>query len=113
MQLAGGGGDQHVVGVAQVAAGGEGLAEGGEGEGDGAAGLLGEGRDPHREQRVAGPGVGPDDRRQPVGGGAALDLGDALGSRPGPLRPGVAAEALEEAAEQDRLPLRLLQLRRR
>ena len=37
VQLAGGAGDQHVLGVGEVAAGGEGLAEAGEGEGDGAA----------------------------------------------------------------------------
>ena len=110
MQLAGGGGDHHVVGVGEVAAGGEGLAEGGEREGDRAAGLLGEGRRPHRDERVARPGLGPDHRRQPVGGGAALDLGDSLVAA-GPVRPGAAAEALEEPAEQDRLPLRLLQPR--
>ena len=92
VQLAGGGGDQHVVGLGEVAAGGEGLAEGGKGEGDGAARLLGEGRDPHREERVAGPGVGPGERRQPVGGGAPLDLGHPLGP-PRLVGPGVAAEA--------------------
>ena len=69
VQLAGGGGDQHVVGIGEVAPGGEGLAEAGEGEGDGAPGLLGEGRGAHREQRVAGPRLGPDSaaagRRRP------------------------------------------------
>src|SRR5680860_862839 len=109
VQLAGRRGDQHVVVLAQVAPGGEGLAEGGEGEGDGAAGLLGEGRGPHREQRVAGPGLGPDRPRQPVGDGPPFDLGDPLlATRP--VRPGVAAEVLEEPTEQDRLPLGLLQL---
>ena len=72
-------------------------------------GLLGEGRDAHREQHVAGPGIGPDERRQAEVRGAALDLGDPL-LPPGPVRPRFAAEALEQPTEQDRLPLRLLQL---
>ena len=108
VKLAGGGGDQHVVGLAQVAPGGEGLAESGEGEGDGAPGLLGEGRGAHREQRVPGPWIRPDQRRQPVDGRPPLDLGHPLGTAR-PVPPRVAAEALEEPAEQDRLPLRLLQ----
>src|SRR4029078_11718162 len=66
VQLAGGGGDQDVVGLGQVAAGGERLAESGEGEGDGAAGLLGKGRRPHREQGVGGGGGGPDEGAAPV-----------------------------------------------
>src|SRR5436305_3529149 len=109
VQLAGGTGDRDVVDVAEVATGGKGLAEGGEGEGDGAPGLLGEGRRPHRHEAVVGPGFWPGDRRQPVLGGAPLDLGDPFR----PLRrlcPGAAVEAPEQPAEQDRLPLRLLEL---
>ena len=56
---------------------------------------------------LPGQRLGPADRRQPVGLGAALDLAHARLAL-GPVRPRVAAEALEQAAEQDRLPLGLL-----
>ena len=99
------GGDEHVVGIAEVAARGELLAERRQRERDRAPELFREGRGSHRDQHVAGPRLGPADRRQPVGLGAALALAHP-GVAVGTLPPRRAPEALEQAAEQDRLPIR-------
>src|SRR5665811_1105482 len=74
------------------------------------------------------PGIGPDDRRQTIGSGAPLDLGNPRRSPltrslgllrfPGLTRgyarvrgPGAAAVPLEQTAEQHRLPLGLAEAR--
>ena len=103
MQLAGRGGDQHVVGHRQVLAAGEGLAEGGEGEGHGAADLLGEDGGAHGGEGVGGPGLGPAQRLEAALARPLLDLAHALVALVGP-RPRVPAGVLPDAAEEDRLP---------
>src|SRR5207244_2009121 len=67
----------------------------------------GEGGDAHREEHVARPGLRPAYRRQPVLTRPPLDLRHA-GPTLVSLRPGAAAEALEETTKQDRLPDRRL-----
>src|SRR5215217_848575 len=103
MQLAGGGGDQHVVDVGEILAAGERLAEGREREGDRAADRSGEGGRAHRLERVGRPLLGPADRHELVVGGAPLDLGHAGVSaiRDGPGSP---TRHLPDPPEQNRVP---------
>ena len=70
-----GGGDQHGLALPEIAPRGECLAEGGERVGDHAADLLRVGRDEHRPLGVGGELRRPAHGHQPVGGGAALDVG--------------------------------------
>ncbi len=74
MHLAGGRGDQHVVGHIEVASPGERLAESRLREGDDAADRLRVSRGPHREGAVEGEGVGPAQRLQPELCRTPLDL---------------------------------------
>src|SRR5829696_1320621 len=105
MQLAGGGGDEHVVDVREVLAGGERLAERGERERDGAPDRSGEGGRAHGLERVAGPLVRPADRHELVLGGAPLDLRHAGFSSIGDS-PRAPTRLLPNPAKQDRLPHR-------
>ena len=104
VHLAGGGGEHHGVGVAEVAARRVGLAERGERERHGAADLLREGGDQHRPLGVGRERVGPAQRLDPGEHGAALDV-LAVG-----VDLGGAAERPElaraQAGEPHRLPLR-------
>jgi hypothetical protein len=107
VKLARGGCEQHVVGNAEVTACGERLPEGGKRKRGPAAQLGHIGSRPHREQSVARPRVGPAQRREPAFGGTPLDFRDPGGALL-PLSPRAPAEALEQPAEQNRLPDRRL-----
>ena len=105
VELAGGGGDEHVVHVREVLAAGKGLAEGGKRERDRAADGSGEGGGPHRRQRVSRPLVRPPNRHELVLSRPPLNLSHAGLALIGD-RPRLPAGLLPDPAKKNRLPNR-------